>query len=134
MAPSMVADVAARPEVLPTDRLQANGMARPVLRADLRRIADGRNAFTVTSVWLGVAVIIASAVWVDQWWSYLVAFILMGPMYARFAILMHESAHKLLFTDKRVNDWAGAWLIAYPTWTPIGLYRRGHFAYHKEEF
>jgi fatty acid desaturase len=58
----------------------------------------------------------------------------MGPMYARFAILMHEAAHKLLFSGKRANDWVGAWLIAYPTWTPIGLYRRGHFAHHKEEF
>jgi fatty acid desaturase len=134
MATTMVADVAARPEVLPTDRLQANGMARPELRADLRKIADGRNAVTVASVWLWVAVIIGGAVWVDQWWSYLIAFVLMGPMYARFAILMHESAHKLLFTNKRVNDWVGTWLIAYPTWTPIGLYRRGHFAHHKEEF
>ena len=53
------------------------------------------------------------------------AFVLMGPMYARFAILMHESAHKLLFTNKRVNDWVGTWLVAYPTWTPISLYRRG---------
>ena len=58
----------------------------------------------------------------------------MGPMYARFAILMHEAAHKLLFTDKRANDWVGTWLLAYPTWTPISIYRRGHFAHHKEEF
>ena len=30
--------------------------------------------------------IIGGAVWIDQWWSYLIAFVLMGPMYARFAI------------------------------------------------
>ena len=66
--------------------------------------------------------------------AYLAAFLLMGPMYARFAILMHEAAHKLLFTNKRANDWVGTWLIAYPTWTPISIYRRGHFAHHKEEF
>jgi len=47
---------------------------------------------------------------------------------------MHEAAHKLLFTNKRINDWVGTWLIAYPTWTPISIYRRGHFAHHKEEF
>jgi len=130
----MVADAAARPDVLPTDRLLVNGMARPELRAELRRIDDHRNAVTVVTVWLEVAVLIGGSVWIDRWWAYLVAFVLMGPMYARFAILMHEAAHKLLFTDKRVNDWVGTWLIAYPTWTPIGLYRRGHFAHHKEEF
>ena len=130
----MVADEAARPDVLPTDRLLANGMARPELRTGLRKIDDGRNALTVASVWFWVAVIIGGSAWIDRWWAYLLAFVLMGPMYARFAILMHEAAHKLLFTDKRVNDWVGTWVVAYPAWTPIGLYRRGHFAHHKEEF
>jgi len=134
MVPTMVADEAARPDVFPTDRLLESGKARPELRADLRRIDDARNAVTVASVWLWVAILIGGAVWIDRWWAYLVAFLLMGPMYARFAILMHEAAHKLLFTNKRVNDWVGTWLVAYPTWTPIGLYRRGHFAHHKEEF
>ena len=131
---SMVADASARPEVLPTDRLGPTGVARPELRRDLRRIADARNALTVVSVWAYVVALVGAAVWIGTWWSYLVAFLLMGPMYARFAILMHEAAHKLLFTNKRVNDWVGTWVIAYPAWTPIGLYRRGHFAHHREEF
>ena len=78
--------------------------------------------------------IIGVAVWLDSPLAYLAAFILMGPMYARFAILMHEAAHKLLFTNKRVNDFVGTWLLAYPTFTPISIYRRGHFAHHREEF
>ena len=134
MASTMVADVHARPQVLPTDRLMANGMARPELRHGLRRIANVRNAVTVATVWLWVAVLVGGAVWIASPWAYLAAFVLMGPLYARFAILMHEAAHRLLFSDKRTNDWVGTWLIAYPTWTPIGLYRRGHFAHHKEEF
>jgi fatty acid desaturase len=28
----------------------------------------------------------------------------------------------------------GTWLIAYPAFTPIQLYRRGHFSHHREEF
>ena len=58
----------------------------------------------------------------------------MGPVHVRFAILMHEAAHKLLFTHKQVNDWVGTWLIAYPALVPIGIYRRGHFAHHRQEF
>jgi fatty acid desaturase len=134
MASTMVPDAAARPEVLPTERLLANGMAVPPLRAELRRIDNRRNALTVAAVWFWVAVIIGGAVWIDQWWSYLLAFVLMGPMYARFAILMHEAAHKLLFTNKRWNDWVGKWLVAYPVFTPVQLYRRAHFAHHKDEF
>jgi fatty acid desaturase len=77
---------------------------------------------------------VALAVWWGSPLGYVLAFVLMGPLYVRFAILMHEAAHKLLFSNKRVNDWVGTWLIAYPAWTPIGLYRRAHFAHHREEF
>jgi len=130
----MVPDAAARPAVLPTERLSESGKPRPELRAELRRIADGRNALTVASVWAYVVVIVGAAVWLGSWWGYALAFVVMGPIYVRFAILMHEAAHKLLFTNKRVNDWVGTWLIAYPAFTPIGLYRRGHFSHHREEF
>ncbi len=123
-----------RPDVFPSERLLANGMAIPGLRADLRHIDNGRNALSVVAVWFWVALIIGGAVFIDQWWSYLIAFVLMGPMYARFAILMHESAHKLLFTNKRWNDQVGKWVVAYPVFTPVQLYRRVHFAHHKDEF
>ena len=130
----MVPPVADRPEVLPSERLLANGMAIPALRGDLRRIPNARNALSVLMVWFWVAVIIGGAVWIGEWWGYLVAFVLMGPMYARFAILMHEAAHKLLFTNKRWNDVVGKWVVAYPVFTPVQLYRRVHFAHHKDEF
>jgi fatty acid desaturase len=134
MASTMVPPVADRPEVLPSERLLANGMAIPALRGELRQISDARNALSVFMVWFWVAVIIGGAVWLGEWWSYLIAFVLMGPMYARFAILMHESAHKLLFTNKRWNDFIGKWVVAYPVFTPVQLYRRVHFAHHKDEF
>src|ERR1700733_4331262 len=134
MAATMVPDAGARPDVFPTDRLLPTGVPRPEIRQELRRIADARNALTMAAVWVGVAVLIGGAIWVGNPLAYFAAFILMGPMYARFAILMHESAHKLLFTNKRINDWVGIWLIAYPTFPPITIYRRGHFAHHKEEF
>src|SRR6516162_2905606 len=123
---TMVPDVADRPDVLPTERLQANGMAIPPLRADLRRIDNVRNAISVAMVWFWVAVIIGGAVWLNQWWGYVIAFVLMGPMYA--------AAHKLLFTNKRWNDLVGRWVVAYPVFTPVQLYRRVHFAHHKDEF
>ena len=78
--------------------------------------------------------VVVAAVWIGSPVAYLVAFVVMGPLYVRFAILMHEAAHKLLFTNKRVNDWVGTWLLAYPAFTPISLYRRGHFAHHRTEF
>ena len=44
MTSTVVPDLADRPAALPSERLQANGMAIPALRADLRRIDNARNA------------------------------------------------------------------------------------------
>src|SRR6202035_1071266 len=131
MATTMVPELSARPDVLPSDRLLANGMGIPEIRPSLRRIDNVRTAITVVSVWFYVVLLVGGAVCLDRWWGSLIAFALMGPMYARFAILMHESAHKLLFTNKRWNDWIGTWIVAYPVFTPVQLYRRGDIALHQ---
>ena len=134
MTATMVPDLAVRPSVLPTERLLANGMCRPDLRQDLRQINDVRNTLSVIGLWAWVVAMVGVAVWINNPFSYLGVFILMGPIHARFAILMHEAAHKLLFSNKRINDWVGTWVIAYPALVPIQIYRRGHFAHHRHEF
>jgi fatty acid desaturase len=122
------------PDVLPTERLTPSGMPVPVLRAELRRIDDLRNVGSVVLTWAQAAATIGLAAWLAHPLGYLAAVVLMGPAFARFAILAHEAAHKLLFTRKRVNDLVGRWLLAYPALVPFDVYRRSHFAHHKEEF
>jgi fatty acid desaturase len=134
MAGNMISDASVRPAVLPSDRLLANGLAVPEVRAALRKIPDARNALSVFAVWFWMAFIIGAVVMVDQWWAWVVGAVVMSSIHARLLILMHEAAHKLLFTNKRVNDFIGTWIIAYPGWTPISVYRRSHFAHHREEF
>jgi fatty acid desaturase len=58
----------------------------------------------------------------------------MGRAHAQFAALMHEAAHRLLFRNKKINDWVGRWLLGFPAFTPTDLYRRGHMAHHRDEF
>ena len=122
------------PQVLPTERLTASGMPAPPLRTDLRRIDDLRNVGSIVLTWAHALVTIGLAVWIDHPLAYAVAFVFMGPAFARFAIIAHEAAHKLLFTNKRWNDAVGRWLLAYPAFVPLEAYRRGHFAHHKDEF
>ena len=120
-------------DVLPTERLLPNGVAIPELRASFRHIDNWRNARAVFMVWFWTALLAYGGVH----WGFVAAvaaFLLMGPMHARFAILMHESAHRLLFAKKKVNDFIGTWVVAYPAFIPISVYRRSHFAHHREEF
>jgi fatty acid desaturase len=134
MTLTMVPSADRLPAVLPTVRLTASGMPVPEVRAELRRIDDKRNVVSVALCWAQALVIIGAAAAIGRWWAYLAAVVLMGPTFARFAIAAHEAAHKLLFTNKRANDVVGRWLLAYPAFVPFDVYRRSHFAHHKEEF
>lgn len=123
----------ALPDVLPTDRLNARGVPTRNLRNDLRRIPNVRNGLTVAgAVAQSFGVVILGA-WIHTWWSYLLAFVLMTRGHVCLNILAHEAAHRLLFTNRRINDGVGRWLLGYPTFQPMLAYRRSHFAHHRDE-
>jgi fatty acid desaturase len=130
----MIPPAEARPDVLPTDRLSATGMPVPAVRAELRRISNLGNAWTVSFLWLSTIAIVVAAVRIDHWLAWSIAFLLMGTQYARFASLSHEAAHRLLFSNKRINDFVGRWIVGYFSFISTDLYRRGHMAHHKDEF
>ena len=131
---TMVPGAAALPEVLPTERLGASAKPIREIRDELRRIDNPRNVGSVVLCWAQAAVTIGFALVVAHPLAWLASFVFMGAVHARFAILMHEAAHKLLFTNQRANDWIGKWVVAYPAFVPIQLYRRSHFAHHRDEF
>ena len=70
------------PDVLPTERLLANGKPVPELRVELRRIPNLLNAWSVVALWLSTVAIIAVAIWIDHPLVWLAAFVLMGPQFA----------------------------------------------------
>ncbi len=115
-------------------RILANGRPAPPLRDDLRRIPNLRNALSVVSVYAQTLGIIWLAIRLDNPFAWVAAFLLMGRAHAQFAALMHEAAHRLLFRNRRANDWVGRWLLGFPSLTPIDLYRRGHMNHHRDEF
>src|SRR3954469_2309867 len=82
------------PAVLPTERLNAKGMAVPELRAELRRIPNVRNAFNVLSLWVQSFGLIALVCWATPQLPLALAlpiwvatFLLMGRAFALYAIL-----------------------------------------------
>jgi len=137
----MIPPAEALPLVLPTDRLNERGMALPPIRDGLRRIHNARNVGNVVSVWLQSFGLLALVCWVTPQLPLAAAlpiwaatFVLMGRSFALYSILGHEAAHRLLFSKKAINDAVGRWAVAYPAFVPLDLYRRSHFAHHKDEF
>jgi fatty acid desaturase len=133
MAATVVPGADRLPDVLPTDRLSAAARPRPQLREHLRRIPGGRNALTVVGAWAQSFGVVAAAAALNRWWAYLAAFFLVGRGFALLNILGHEAAHRLLFSNRRLNDFVGRWLLAYPAFLPFDVYRRAHMAHHRDE-
>ena len=116
------------------ERLRADARPGPALREQLRKVPNVWNAIAVLSTWLQTVAIAIAAVWVNHPAMWLLAIVLMGRAHAQFAALMHEAAHRMLFRNRKLNDWVGRWLVGYVGFTPIDGYRRGHMAHHRQEF
>jgi fatty acid desaturase len=109
------------------------GRALPEFRAELRRIPSFRNALSVAGLYVQTGLVVwATVAWAP--WSWPFAFVLATRTFAQITGLMHEAAHRMLFSDKRVNDFVGRWLLGYPSFTSTDAYRRVHMAHHREEF
>ncbi len=118
----------------PGGRVTAIAKPAPEWREQLRRIPSWRNAVAVVLLYAMTIGVIALAVWANRPVIWVLAFLAMGPVIARFNILMHEAAHRLLFGNRAINDFVGRWFLGYSVFAPIDLYRRGHMAHHREEF
>lgn len=116
-----------------TERIRADGRPTPAFRERLRRIPSWRNLGSVVLLYAQTGLVLwATVAWGP--WSWPATFVLMGRAFAQFASLMHEAAHRLLFSSKRANDLVGRWLLGYPSFTSTDAYRRVHMAHHRDEF
>ena len=130
---TMVPPAVLRPDTLPTHRLLVSGKPVPALRAELRRIPNLRNVGNVVSVWAQSFGLIALACWISHPLMWVATFVLMGRAFALYGILGHEAAHRLLFSRRWANDLVGRWGLSYPGFVPFDVYRRSHFAHHRDE-
>src|SRR5262245_37373489 len=133
MATTMVPVAGMLPDVLPAGRLLASAKPAPPWRDELRRISPWRSTITVAGCWAQALAVLVVACWLSHPVVWVAAFFLMGRSIVMFNILGHEAAHRLLFRHRRLNDEVGRWLLAYPVFQPLELYRRGHFAHHRDE-
>ena len=115
-------------------KLRSDARPTPQWRAELRRISNLRNALTIAALYAQTLAILWLAIRLQNILMYAVAFVLMGRAHAQFASLMHESAHRLLFSNKFANDFAGRWLLGFPGFVTTDGYRFVHSAHHRQEF
>ena len=120
--------------IAPNHKILANGHPDQEFRTELRRISNVRNAISIASIYCQAGIIFWIALTLNNPLFYVVAFLLIGRTNAQLLALMHESAHRLLFSNRLVNDFVGRWILGYPSFTNTDGYRRVHRAHHRQEF
>ena len=130
----MVPDASVFTQIDGNDKILANGHPTSQWRTELRHIPNFRNAISVTSIYVQTFFIIWVALELHNPITYVIAFLLMGRAHAQLLALMHESVHRLLFRNRKLNDFAGRWLLGYMSFVNTDGYRYVHMAHHREEF
>jgi len=118
-----------------SNRLHPDGRPKKAFRDQLRKISNFKNSFSVILSLLLPPLI----VWVSMIYSHPLTWIFlilcMGIAQNRLFIIHHEAAHRLLFSNQKINDLIGIRLIG---WLAFGSgshgYRIGHIRHHRDEF
>jgi fatty acid desaturase len=122
------------PATTPTTSADASQRWHDALsRAELRELLTVRDLRAWLSIALNWALVFASFALVAVWphpLTVVIALFVIGGRQLSCAAIMHEAAHRCLFRSRRLNDWAGNWLAAYPVWSDLHPYRPYHLRHH----
>ena len=118
-----------------SDRLHPAGRPKGAFRASRRTVPDACNALAASGAVAFPLAVVASAVVLSHPAAWIAAFLLMPIAQNRLFILHHEAAHRVLFSNRRLNDLIGINLVGWLTFGTGGHgYRVGHMNHHRDEF
>lgn len=103
-------------------------------RRELMQIEDWRGWLSILGNWAIVAAAFAMVAQAPSIFTIVLAVFLIGARQLGFAVIMHEAAHRALFRNTQLNDWAGNWLAAYPVWSDVAPYRNYHLVHHAKNW
>ena len=98
--------------------------------SSLLEIKDWRGWTSIAVNWAIVAGCFWLVAWAPNPLTIVVALLVIGTRQLGLAIVMHEAAHRSLFKNRGLNDFAGNWLAAYPIWSDVKPYRSYHLVHH----
>ena len=99
--------------------------------AALTRALDARRCAWEVGARFGVLCILLALALRGPWVFWPFAFVGIGILQYHILVLSHEAQHVLIAREKRLNDWIGAWLLAYPFGQPFHSERERHLKHHQ---
>lgn len=96
----------------------------------LRVVRNHRALLTLFVNYGLIAFAMGLVAYVPNAFTVVVALWIIGARQLGLAVVMHESAHRTLFTNRRLNDFVGNWLAGYPIYLSADMYRAHHLEHH----
>jgi fatty acid desaturase len=121
------------PLMMPDTPSPAPSWRDALTREEVQELLASRDLRSWLSIALNWALVFASFALVAAWpnpLTIVVALVVIGGRQLSCAAIMHDAAHRCLFRNRRLNDWGGNWLAAYPVWSDLHPYRPYHLRHH----
>ena len=109
---------------------QARSVFSPDELLMLKRKSNWRGAWMIFHAWGVIFLAMAMFVLWPNPLTFITAVAIIGARQLGLAIISHDAAHGLLFSNMTLNDFAGTWLTDYVLLGDMYAYRKEHVAGH----
>ena len=98
---------------------------------EIREKKDWINLVSISVNWLQIIFTMALFFYFPNVLTFLLAVVVIGSRQFALAVLAHEGAHNLLFSNEKMNDFASQWFCAFPIFSDNRPYRPYHLTHHR---
>ena len=97
----------------------------------IRKKRDWINVVSISMNWLQILAAMALFFYFPNVLTFLLSVIVIGSRQFALAVLAHDGAHNLLFSNEKINDFISQWFCAFPLFSDNRPYRPYHLAHHR---
>ena len=97
----------------------------------IRKKRDWINVVSISMNWLQILASMALFFYFPNVLTFLFSVIVIGSRQFALAVLAHDGAHNLLFSNEKINDFISQWFCAFPLFSDNRPYRPYHLAHHR---
>ena len=98
---------------------------------EIREKKDRINVVSISLNWLQIIAAMALFFYFPNVLTFLLSVIVIGSRQFALAVLAHDGAHNLLFSNEKINDFISQWFCAFPLFSDNRPYRPYHLAHHR---
>ena len=98
---------------------------------EIREKKDWINVVSISLNWLQIIAAMALFFYFPNVLTFLLSVIVIGSRQFALAVLAHDGAHNLLFSNEKINDFVSQWFCAFPLFSDNRPYRPYHLAHHR---